>query len=106
MGISANRLAGVVTKIGNDSASVIRSEIFDGTVASVSPLRIMIAASESRELPLPAGALVLSPLCKAKTITVAGETVRLWGDLVVGEKVTLMSYNAGQRYFVERSVLK
>lgn len=104
MGIAADRLVRTMTQIGNESAGAIRSEIISGTVTSTSPLQVTIMTAESKTAILPAAALVLSYTCKVRTVTVQGETVQLWGDLAVGERVTLLSFNSRQRYFVERAV--
>lgn len=102
MGIAADRLLRTMTQIGNDSAGAIKSEIYSGTVSSVSPLQITMMANESKSVSLPSSLLVVPFTCKAKIITVQGEAVQLWGDLAVGEHVVLVSFNSGQRYLVER----
>lgn len=103
MGIAADGLLRAMTQISNESAGVIKSEVLSGTVTSASPLQITIMTAESKAVALPSSLLVLPFTCKAKTITVQGETVQLWGDLAVGEKVFLLSANSGQRYLVERA---
>lgn len=102
MSIAANRLLNTMTKIGNERAELTKTELFYGTVTSSAPLQITYMAEESKAITLPENMLLLPTTCKAKAITVAGETVQLWGDLVVGDKVILISGNAGQRYMVER----
>lgn len=103
MGIAADRLLRTMTQISNESAGAIKSDMYSGTVTSISPLKITYMAAESKEVTLTSSLLVLPFTCKAKTITVQGETVQLWGDLAVGEKVILTSFNSGNRFFVERA---
>lgn len=103
MGMSGNRLAEVMSKIGNESAQMTRSEIISGTVTSTSPLSISFMAEESKQITIPAGMLVVPYTCREKSIVVQGETVRLWGNLAVGERVILLSANNGQRYLVNRA---
>jgi hypothetical protein len=105
MSIGANRLLSVMTSVGNDSASVIQSEIYSGTVTSISPLSITYMDGESKQVTLPESLLILSSTCRTKTIIVSGTIVQLWNNLQVGERVTLLSFNRGQRYYVDRVAL-
>lgn len=106
MSIGANRLLSVMASVGNDSASVMQSDIFSGTVTSVSPLAVTFMDNESRQITLSESFLTLAPTCRAKSINIPTiGVVQLWGNLAAGEKVTLLSFNRGQRYFVERQIL-
>lgn len=100
---SAVNLINAISDISSARAKDSRSDLLSGIVTSASPLQITVMMEESKELTFPENLLFVPFTCKAKTITIDGETVQLWGNLKVGERVFLTSYNAGTKYLVERA---
>lgn len=97
MSDAASRIFTSMAGAGKDTVS----ELSYGVVTSTSPLVITRESGESRT-PLSAGFLVLAKTCKKLDIVIDGTPVQIWPDLAIGETVILLSYNAGQKFFVER----
>lgn len=98
MSNAADRLLSVMDSRSRGVGSGIASGLSYGTVTSASPLVI----TRDDGAAFTAGFLVLSRSCRALSVQIQGETVQLWSGLSVGEKVILLSFNSGQRHFVER----
>lgn len=106
-----NRLLNTMAGAGRDTVSGLSY----GTVININPLIITREGEDSR-VPLTAGFLVLSRICKPFSIstaihfheTPAGtsstelETLLIWPGLSIGERVILLSFDGDQKFFVER----
>ena len=96
MSNAADRLVRIMDARSKNAGSI--SELTYGTVSSVSPLVI----TRDNGINLTSGFLVLSKTCRALSVQIQGVPVEIWPALTVGEKVILLSFSSGQRFFVER----
>lgn len=117
--IAAKKIFDAIQSSGANVAYSMASQISFGVVTSVSPLTITREGDDTRT-PIPSSLLVLSPHCKPFSITTTShrhtipegvtstelQEISIWKGLQKGEKVILMSFNSGQRFFVERVEIK
>ena len=96
--MAGEKFVDIMQKIARDSAgSNSMTDILYGVVTSVSPLKIKV----DNRFEISAKFLVLSSLVKKKTVTLPDDTVlTLWGNLSVGEGVSLIRHNGGQKFFI------
>ena len=97
MSIGAKRLLDTMNSAGVRASAQVASQLVYGTVSSVNPLTITRDGDVDRD-PLTENFLVLSRTCKR--LYAGGALV--WDDLAVGDTVVLLSFNSGQKHFVER----
>jgi len=117
MSAGAKKLFDVMNNVGSHAGAQVASELAYGIVTSVDPL-IIKREGDTDRAPLTAGFLVLSKMCQKFEITTAShehivisnsgttdtrlKTLLIWPGLQIGERVILLSFNSGQKFFVEK----
>lgn len=96
--MAGEKFVDIMQKIAKDYASSnSMTDILYGVVTSVSPLKIKV----DNRFEISANFIVLSSLVKKKTIILPDDTeLTLWDNLAVGESVSLIRHNGGQKFFV------
>lgn len=97
---SATSISELIKTIANGSVST--SDIYEGQVTSTSPLKITLV--NDAKIVLSDANMVVPEHLRKKTVTftIAGytRTITIHEALATGDKVYLLSYNSGKKYFV------
>ena len=77
------------------------TDLLFGIVTSVNPLKIKV----DNRFEVDQRFILLSAMAKEMKITVDEQTITLWRNLSIGDKVRLLRFNRGQMFYVlEREV--
>lgn len=91
--MAGEKLVKVMRKVAsNANPKSSQTNILFGTVVSINPLKVNI---ENR-YEVGASLLILSPFCYDKEI----EGIKLWEGLKAGDKVNLLRYEQGQKFYI------
>ncbi|MBO5610563.1 MAG: DUF2577 domain-containing protein [Eubacterium sp.] len=97
---SATSISELIKTIANGSVST--SDVYEGTVTSADPIKITLV--NDAKIVLSSANLVVPEHLRKKTVTftVAGytKTITIREALASGDKVYLLTYNNGKKYFV------
>lgn len=90
----------LIKKIAGDSISI--SDVYEGSVTSANPLKITLVNDE--KIILSSVNLVVPEHLRNKTVSVTfngvTKSITIFEALKSGDKVYLLSYNNGKKYFV------
>ncbi len=97
---TSTSISELIKQIAGNSVST--SDVYEGKVTGVSPLKITLVNDE--KIVLSSVNLVVPEHLRKKSspVTFDGVTkyVTIFEDLKVGDKVYLLTYNSGKKYFV------
>ena len=101
---SATSIKELIGQIAENSVST--SDVYEGKVTSADPIKITLVNDE--KITLSSANVVVPDYMRAKTTTVTftfngvtkSETITIREGLASGDKVYLLQYNGGKKYFV------